>query len=174
LGFPKGLSSAEMGMRLDMGLTLADGYLQKVDVATMALSLEARCPFLDYRLVEWSMRLPVAYKLRGRHTKYLLKKALCRYLPPNLVHRPKQGFGVPVAQWLRGPLRSWAEQLLYDDGLVARLPLDKARLRELFKLHTSGARDAHPLLWAALMLLCYVARHERGTNLPPVISQRAA
>ena len=174
LGFAPGLTSAEIGMRLDMGLTLVDGYLQKVDVATMALSLEARCPFLDYRLVEWSMRLPVEFKLRGRHTKYLLKKALCRYLPANLVHRPKKGFGVPVAQWLRGPLRPWAEQLLYDDSLVSRLPLEKTRLRQLFALHTSGARDAHPLLWAVLMLLCYVARHERGTDLTPAIAQRAA
>src|SRR5579871_4211062 len=88
------LSSAEVGMRLDMGLTLVDDYLQKVDVATMALSVEARCPFLDYRLVEWSMRLPVDFKLRGRQTKYLLKKALCRYLPTELVYRPKRGFGV--------------------------------------------------------------------------------
>jgi asparagine synthase (glutamine-hydrolysing) len=103
-----------------------------------------------------------------------LKKALCRYLPKDLVHRPKRGFGVPVAQWLRGPLRSWAEELLYDDTLLARVPLDKGRLRELFKLHNSGARDAHPLLWAALMLLCYVARHDRGTSLPPIMTQRAA
>jgi asparagine synthase (glutamine-hydrolysing) len=174
LGFATGLSSAEVGMRLDMGLTLVDGYLQKVDVATMASSLEARCPLLDYRLVEWSMRLPLEYKLRGRHTKYLLKKALCRYLPANLVYRPKQGFGVPVDQWLRGPLRPWAEELLYDDSLVSRVPLDKSRLRELFRLHTSGARDAHPLLWAALMLLCYVVRHEQGSGLPPAMTQRAA
>jgi asparagine synthase (glutamine-hydrolysing) len=174
LAFPQRLTSAEMGMRLDMGLTLVDGYLQKVDIATMALSLEARSPFLDYRMVEWSMRLPIEYKLRGHNTKYLLKKALCRYLPKDLVHRPKRGFGVPVAQWLRGPLRSWAEELLYDDTLLARVPLDKGRLRELFKLHNSGARDAHPLLWAALMLLCYVARHDRGTSLPPIMTQRAA
>jgi asparagine synthase (glutamine-hydrolysing) len=174
LGFPKRLTSAEMGMRLDMGLTLVDGYLQKVDIATMALSLEARSPFLDYRMVEWSMRLPIEYKLRGHSTKYLLKKALCRYLPKDLVYQPKRGFGVPVAQWLRGPLRSWAEELLYDDTLLARVPLDKGRLRELFKLHNSGARDAHPLLWAALMLLCYVARHDRGTSLPPIMTQRAA
>jgi asparagine synthase (glutamine-hydrolysing) len=174
LGFAPGLTSAEVGMRLDLGSTLVDDYLQKVDVATMALSLEARCPLLDYRLVEWSMRLPVEFKLRGRQTKYLLKKALCRYLPPQLVYRRKQGFGVPVAQWLRGPLRAWAETLLYDDLLVSQLPLHKGRVRELFKLHTSGARDAHPLLWATLMLLCYVARHESGTDLPPVVTQRAA
>lgn len=174
LGFPRGLNSAEVGMRLDMGLTLVDGYLQKVDVATMAMSLEARCPLLDYRLVEWSMRLPVEFKLRRGHTKYLLKKALCRYLPADFVHRPKKGFSVPVAQWLRGPLRAWAEELLHDQSLVSRLPLDAKRLRELFSLHISGARDVSPLLWATLMLLCYVARHERGAGLPPVVSQRAA
>jgi asparagine synthase (glutamine-hydrolysing) len=173
-GFAAGLSSAEIGMRLDMGLTLVDGYLQKVDVATMASSLEARCPLIDYRLVEWSMRLPVEFKLRHGQTKYLLKKALCRYLPPHLVYRPKKGFGMPVAQWLRGPLRAWAEELLHDHSLVSRLPLDGERLRELFALHVRGTRDAHPLLWAALMLLCYVARHECGTTLPAVAAQRAA
>jgi asparagine synthase (glutamine-hydrolysing) len=173
-GFAPGLSNAEIGMRLDMGLQLVDGYLQKVDVASMSASLEARCPLIDYRLVEWSMRLPVEYKLRRGQTKYLLKKALCRYLPPNLVYRPKKGFSVPVAQWLRGPLRSWAEELLHDQSLVSRLPLDAKRLRELFALHTSGARDAHPLLWATLMLLCYVARHECGSALPPVDTRCAA
>ena len=119
------------------------------------------------------MRLPVQYKLRGRTTKYLLKKALCRYLPARLIYRPKRGFGVPVGHWLRGPLRSWAEELLYDDSLVDCVPLDKTRLREIFQLHASGTRDAHPLLWAALMLLCYLARHERGTVLPPVIARAA-
>ena len=174
LAFPKRLTSAEVGMRLDLGLTLVDGYLQKVDIATMASSLEARSPFLDYRMVEWSMRLPVEYKIRGRNTKYLLKKALCRHLPRELVYRPKRGFGVPVAQWLRGPLRSWALELLHDETLISRLPLERARLRQLFDLHNSGARDAHPLLWASLMLLCYVARHDQGSSLPPIVTQRAA
>lgn len=173
-GFAPGLSSADIGMRLDMSLQLVDGYLQKVDVATMASSLEARCPLIDYRLVEWSMRLPVALKLRRGETKSILKKALCRYLPRDFVYRPKRGFSVPVAQWLRGPLRGWAETLIYDQSLVSRLPLDAERLRNLFALHVSGARDAHPLLWATLMLLCYVARHERGSVVPPLVTRRAA
>jgi len=173
-GFAPGLTHAEIGMRLDMSLQLVDGYLQKVDVATMASSLEARCPLLDYRLVEWSMRLPVEYKLRRGQTKAILKKALSRYLPAQYVYQPKRGFGVPVAQWLRGPLRTWAEDLIYDQSLVSRLPLDTKRLRELFSLHVSGARNAQPLLWATLMLLCYVARHERGSVIPPVASRRAA
>jgi asparagine synthase (glutamine-hydrolysing) len=173
-GFAAGLSSAEVGMRLDMAYTLVDGYLQKVDVATMAMSLEARCPLIDYRLVEWSMRLPVSFKLRRTHTKYLLKKALCRYLPQKLIYRPKRGFAVPTAAWLRGPLRGWAQELLHDESVLSRIPLDRKRIHELFKLHTSGARDAHPVLWGVLMLLCYVARHDRGQVLPPVITKRAA
>jgi asparagine synthase (glutamine-hydrolysing) len=153
---------------------LPDGYLQKVDVATMAFPLEARCPLTDYRLVEWAMRLPVSHKLRGRQTKYLLKKVLCRYLPPALVYRRKRGFGVPVAEWLRGPLRSWARELLNDQATVSRLPLDRARLVQLFELHVSGARNAQPLLWAVLMLLCFVARHDRGGSIPLVAAKEAA
>jgi asparagine synthase (glutamine-hydrolysing) len=173
-GFAPGLSSAEIGMRLDMSLQLVDGYFQKVDVATMTSSLEARCPLVDYRLVEWAMRLPVQYKLARGETKAILKKALCRYLPAEYVYRPKRGFSVPVAQWLRGPLRTWVEDLIYDQSIMSRLPLRADRVRELFRLHVSGARDAHPLLWATLMLLCYVARHERGTAMPPLITRHAA
>ena len=161
VSFAQDLSEAEQGMRLDLGFMLADGYLQKVDVATMAMSLEARCPLIDYRLVEWAMKLPLNYKIRGQQTKYLLKKALSRHLPADLVYRPKRGFGVPVAQWLRGPLREWTYALVNDDAIVSRLPLDRARLNSLVDLHMSGARDAHPLLWAVLMLLCFIARHDR-------------
>jgi asparagine synthase (glutamine-hydrolysing) len=172
--FAMDLNSAEAGMRLDLGFMLPNGYLNKVDLATMAFSLEARCPFTDFNLVEWSMRLPVHYKLRGRQTKYLLKKALCRYLPPEQVYRRKRGFGVPIAEWLRGPLRSWADDLLHDESIVSRLPLDRDRLIQLFKMHTSGARNAHPLLWAVLMLLCYVARHDRNLDLPSLPKKKAA
>jgi hypothetical protein len=161
ISFAQDLNEAEQGMRLDLGFTLADGYLQKIDVATMAMSLEARCPLIDYRLVEWAMKLPLKYKIRGRQTKYLLKKVLSRHLPADLVYRPKRGFGVPVAQWLRGPLRSWTYEMVNDDAIVSRLPLDRARLNTLVDLHMSGARDAHPLLWAVLMLLCFIARHDR-------------
>jgi asparagine synthase (glutamine-hydrolysing) len=168
------LSPAELGMRLDLGLTLSEGYLQKVDVSTMAFSLEARCPFVDYRLVEWSMRLPLHFKIRGNETKYLLKKALCRHLPAELVYRPKRGFGVPIARWLRGPLRGWAEELIHDSSVMSRLPLDRSAIQDLFKLHAAGKRDAHPVLWATLMLLCFVARHDRGMELPATPVQRAA
>lgn len=173
-GFAPGLTHSELGMRLDLGFTLSDGYLQKVDVATMAFSLEARCPMVDYRLVEWSMRLPLRYKIRNGQTKYLLKKALSRYLPADLVYQPKRGFGVPIAQWLRGPLRSWCEDLLHDSTVMSRLPLDRLRIQDLFKLHVSGKRDAHPVLWATLMLLCFVARHDRSMDLPKLVVKQAA
>ena len=168
------LTSAELGMRLDLGFMLPDGYLQKVDVATMAFSLEARCPMVDYRMVEWSMRLPAQLKMRGNETKYLLKRLLCRYLPAELVYQPKRGFGVPIAQWLRGPLRTWAESLIHDSSVMSRLPLERRRIENLFALHVSGRRDAHPVLWATLMLLCFVARHDRGMELPAPHAKQAA
>jgi asparagine synthase (glutamine-hydrolysing) len=147
-------------MRLDAGFTLSDFFLQKVDIATMAFSLEARCPFTDYRLVEWSMRLPVQYKIRGRETKYLLKKVLCKYLPPTMVNRPKRGFSVPIAKWLRGPLRGWAQEQIYDDTLMSRVPLNRDLVREVLRQQLTGERESHPLIWSVLMLLCFVQKHQ--------------
>jgi asparagine synthase (glutamine-hydrolysing) len=164
------LDGAEVGMRLDAGFVLPNLYLQKVDVATMAYSVEARCPLTDYRIVEWAMRLPLEYKLRGGTTKYLLKKLLERHLPRELIYRPKRGFGMPVAQWLRGSLKEWAMELLNDVGTMSRLPVDRARVIEIMELHCSGQRDAHPVLWAVLMLACHVAHHERGAALPALPS----
>ncbi len=172
--FALDLSPAETGMRLDATFMLPDGYLQKVDVATMAFSLESRCVLTDHHLVEWAMRLPVEFKLRGPTTKYLLKALLSRYLPQSHVSRPKRGFGMPVAAWLRGPLKGWAEQMLHEDSLFDGTPVDRTALRRLFELHCSGRRDAHPLLWSSLMLLCFIAHHERGLELPAVPARREA
>jgi asparagine synthase (glutamine-hydrolysing) len=173
-GFAVDLTGAEIGMRLDAGFTLPELFLQKVDVATMAFSLEARCPMTDYRLVEWAMRLPEEYKLRGGETKYLLKKVLCRHLPATHVYRKKMGFGVPIAAWLRGPLRKWAQELIYDDALMSRLPLDKLRLRNLLDTHLSGRREAHPLLWSVLMLLCFVQKNAAAQSLAAVTYREVA
>jgi asparagine synthase (glutamine-hydrolysing) len=172
--FATDLTEVETACRLDMRLTLSDGYLQKVDVATMAYSLEARCPMTDYRLVEWAMRLPDSYKLRGSEGKFLLKRALCRHLPSDLIFRPKKGFSVPVGQWLRGPLRSWASELLHDTSTMSQLPLEREQILKLFDLHLTGKRNAAPLLWTVLMLLCFVARGKAASNLPTAQQQRAA
>jgi asparagine synthase (glutamine-hydrolysing) len=128
----------------------------------------------DYRLVEWAMRLPHEYKLRRGETKYLLKKVLCRHLPPAHVYRKKMGFGVPIAAWLRGPLREWARDLIFDDALMSKLPLDKARLRDLLDSQLSGRREAHPLLWSVLMLLCFVQKSTAVQSLPAVSYREVA
>lgn len=169
--FAVDLTAAETAMRLDSGFTLPELFLQKVDVATMAFSLEARCPMTDYRLVEWAMRLPQEFKLRGGQTKYLLKKVLMRTLPEEHVSRKKMGFGVPIAQWLRGPLRPWAEERIYDDALMNKLPLDKARVRELLQQQLAGQREAHPLLWSVLMLLCFVQK-SLASPVQPLMAMR--
>ena len=173
-GFAMDLSASETAMRLDAGLTLPDLFLQKVDVASMAFSLEARCPMTDYRLVEWAMRLPMQFKLRDGESKYLLKKVLRKYLPADCVYRPKMGFAVPLAQWLRGPLRSWAEELVNDDTLMSRLPLDKARVRKLRQQQLAGERESHPLLWSVLMLLCFVQTHGARRALPVMAYREVA
>jgi asparagine synthase (glutamine-hydrolysing) len=172
--FSPDLSSAEIGMRLDTRFTLTDGYLQKVDLGTMAFSLEARCPFVDYRVVEWAMRLPQHYKIRDGQSKYILKRMLCRYLPGQLVYQPKRGFVLPMAAWLRGPLKTWASELLHDQSLTSQLSLDRDRLLRLFKMHASRARDAHPLLWAVLMALSFVAHHINGRSLPEISRSQVA
>jgi asparagine synthase (glutamine-hydrolysing) len=173
-GFAMDITAGEAAMRLDAGLTLPDLYLQKVDVASMAFSLEARCPMVDYRLVEWAMRLPREYKVRGGESKYLLKKVLGKYLPPHCVYRPKKGFAIPLAQWLRGPLRDWAQALVHDDTLMSRLPLEKERVRSMLQQQLSGQRESHPLLWSVLMLLCFVQTHGVRRDLPAMALREVA
>jgi len=152
------LAPTERGMRLDALFTLPDDYLQKVDLGSMSYSIEARDPLLAKDLVEWAFRLPVEWKLRGGENKYLLRRLLERYVPRELVERPKQGFGVPVDRWLRGPLRQWARERCNDAASYRGLPLERTRIVELLELHLSGRRDVHPLLWAVLMLLDFNAR----------------
>jgi asparagine synthase (glutamine-hydrolysing) len=155
--FPPVLTAAEEAMRLDATYTLPDDYLQKVDLATMAFSLEARDPLLDQDLVEWAMKLPLAWKLRRGDNKYLLRRLAYRYVPREILDRPKQGFGVPIDRWLRGPLQAWADERLGNPAVYANLPLDRSRVQQLFALHLSGARNVYPLLWAALVLLDFAS-----------------
>lgn len=157
-GFASSLSAVESAMRLDAAFTLPDDYLQKVDVASMAFSLESREPLLDHSLVEWCMRLPLGWKLRGRTPKYLLRKLAYRCVSREILERPKRGFGVPMDRWLRGPLREWARALIEESPSYAEFGLDQQRVRELFAVHLSGRRSPHPLLWATLVLLNFRAQ----------------
>ncbi len=149
---PDNVAPAERAMRLDLVHVLPEEYLQKTDLSSMTYSLEAREPLLDHELVEWAMKLPLSWKLRGSTGKYLLRQLAYRYVPREVVKRPKQGFTVPIDRWLRGPLREWSRERLEDRRLYERFPLDRGKVLALLDLHLSGKRDTHPLLWAVLML----------------------
>lgn len=151
--FPSNLHASEEGMRLDSLFTLTDDYLQKTDLASMAFSLESRAPLLGREVVEWGMKLPVNWKVKGASNKYLLRKLAYRHIPQAILDRPKMGFGVPIDSWLRGPLKDWAEERLYNSEYFKGLPLIQEEAQKLFELHTTGQRNVHPLLWAILMLL---------------------
>jgi asparagine synthase (glutamine-hydrolysing) len=132
-------------------LYLAGQTLVKMDRGTMAYGVEARAPFLDPALVELACSMPSAMKLRGFTTKYALKRALAGRLPPEILTRRKQGFGVPVAQWLRGPLRARLEETL-DPARVRRIGLlDPERVSSLVGEHLAGQRDHRKVLWSLLV-----------------------
>jgi asparagine synthase (glutamine-hydrolysing) len=151
-GSGNGLTRTERAMLADLSSYLPDDILVKVDRATMAVSLESRAPFLDHRVVELAWRLPMRQKLRGTRGKDVLRRVLDRYVPREMIERPKQGFGVPVGAWLRGPLREWAEALLAPERLAADGLLRPAPIRRRWDEHLAGNQDWSDLLWSVLML----------------------
>jgi asparagine synthase (glutamine-hydrolysing) len=144
-------SAVESAMCLDTNTYLPDDILTKVDRAAMAVSLEARVPMLDHRVYELAWRLPLSLKLRRNTGKWILRRILHRYVPPDLVERPKMGFGIPMAEWLRGPLRPWAEELLTDHRLRHEGFLDPTTVRRWWAEHLHGHANWEHQLWAVLM-----------------------
>lgn len=145
------LSLVEQMMFLDLMTYLPGDILTKVDRATMAVSLEGRVPFLDHRLMEFAWRLPLPHKVSNGQGKRLVRRYVQRHVPAHLMDRPKSGFGVPIADWLRGPLREWANDLRlgFSDGdaqHVSASPIDEA-----WQAHADGRQNNEAKLWAALM-----------------------
>lgn len=147
----------------DIHSYLPDDLLVKVDIATMANSLEGRSPFLDHHLVEFAAALPTEWKLRGRKSKYILKDACADLLPPRILHRGKMGFGVPISGWFRGELKGYLRDVLLDPVSLSRGYFDPARVRALVDAHQKGITDHAPRLWALLVLeLWHRAFIDRG------------
>jgi asparagine synthase (glutamine-hydrolysing) len=160
---PEGLSFAEEMMLLDLVTYLPDDILTKVDRASMAVALEARVPILDHRVVALAWSFPERYRIVNGVTKAPLRDLLARRLPRSLFERPKAGFGIPVGEWVRGPLRDWAEALVQPARVRAQGLLDDERVQALWRDHLAGRTNATPAVWAVLMFQAWM---ERESALP--------
>lgn len=149
----------ERMMAWDTLTYLPDDILHKVDRASMAVSLEARAPFLDHRVVEFAWRLPLSMKIRNGHSKWALRQVLYKHVPTELIDRPKTGFALPIGDWLRGPLKDWAADLLDPAKLESQGYLNTKLIQDTWAEHLKGSRDCTSALWSVLM---YQAWFEAG------------
>jgi len=146
---------------MDQVTYLSDGVLAKVDRAAMAHSLETRVPLLDHRLIEFAWRIPLHLKICNGEGKWLLKQLLYRHVPQSLVERPKMGFSVPIASWLRSSLHEWAQDLLSERSLNEHGLFDTAKVRAKLQEHLSGECNAQNELWTVLMFQSWFQEQQR-------------
>jgi asparagine synthase (glutamine-hydrolysing) len=146
-------------MDVDLRLWLPDDLLTKVDRATMAHSLEARVPYLDHRFVEFAATLPVSLKQKGRETKFLLKKVAERYLPKDIIYRNKQGFVMPLSDWLAGGLRPAMDAAMSPTALPARRIFQTRAIERILHEHRTGRRNHAGRLWALTVLERWFSRY---------------
>jgi asparagine synthase (glutamine-hydrolysing) len=153
-----GSGIVDASLHADIMTYLPNDLLVKVDIATMAVSLEARSPFLDHHVIEFAASLPEKLKLRGLTTKYLLKRVLRRLLPAENLNRRKMGFGVPIAHWFRDSMQSFLREHLLSDKAARRKLFKPEAVRLLVEQHTMGQRDHSHKLWTLLMLELWFER----------------
>ena len=153
------LDPVQQHLYADAQILLPDVFLEKVDKPTMAHSIEVRVPFLDAHLAAYAMALPSKYKVRGRQKKWVLRQALRGVVPDRILDAPKQGFGVPYADWLRTSLRPWMEEVLFDADFASWGLVDPARLRMAVDDHVSRRRNRGFFLYKMLNLALWRARY---------------
>lgn len=154
---PQSLGFVEQMMYLDSLNYLPDDIMVKVDRASMAVSLETRAPMLDHRVAELAWRLPFEAKVRGSVTKWILRQIVYRHVPPELVERPKAGFAVPLADWIRGPLREWARALTEPQRLAREGYFNPAEVNRLHARVETGQRHRVHQLWVVLMFQAWLS-----------------
>jgi asparagine synthase (glutamine-hydrolysing) len=154
----------------DINFYLAEDILTKVDRAAMAVSLETRAPFLDPRVGQFAASIPVEYKLKGKSGKVILKEAMKEMLPPNILHRPKKGFGIPIAEWLKGRLNSLMHEMLTPERLRSQGLFNTDYVQQLIREHESGAASHHKELWTLLVFQLWFDRFLDPLRLEPAFT----
>ncbi len=146
-------------MALDALSYLPDDILVKVDRAAMACSLETRIPLLDHRIVEFAFQLPFHFKFREGVTKWPIRQILYKYIPRNLVERPKQGFAIPLSKWLRNELREWTFDILNNNQMRQDGLLDVDIVQKYMNEHMNKLQDHSDVIWSFLMFQCWLHKN---------------